>query len=75
MLCFLRLSENSYQLVVICTSENEYRSHVIAALERYHRPASDVIHPDLVCKYLTQRFAGVINKDGKDSASSLDPQK
>ena len=69
------LPENDYRLVVICTSENEYRSHVVAALDRYHRPASDIVRPDRVCKYLTKRFSGVVKKDGKDSASSLDPQR
>lgn len=44
-----------YRLVVICSSENEYKSRMVAALDKYHRPA---IYPnvDSIRKYLLNKF-------------------
>ncbi|XP_071172243.1 E3 ubiquitin-protein ligase RNF213-like [Mytilus edulis] len=44
-----------YRLVVICSSENEYKSRIVAALDKYHRPAlyTDV---GLIRTYLFTKF-------------------
>ncbi|XP_052062680.1 E3 ubiquitin-protein ligase rnf213-alpha-like isoform X2 [Mytilus californianus] len=54
----LRKAENKgikYRLVVICSSENEYRSRIVAALDKYHKPP---LHTDvnMVRKYLLSKF-------------------
>ncbi|KAK7488216.1 hypothetical protein BaRGS_00020523, partial [Batillaria attramentaria] len=68
-------TESGYRLVVVCTSENEYRAHIVAALSRYFRRTEAVIAFPEVRKHLTKRFAGVIDRNGVQSASSLDPER
>ncbi|KAK7459431.1 hypothetical protein BaRGS_00038999, partial [Batillaria attramentaria] len=63
-----------YRLVVVCTLEKQQRAHIVAALLRYVRPSPPVIGSDEVRQYLAGRFAGIIKKDGVQSASSLDPE-
>ncbi|KAK7478896.1 hypothetical protein BaRGS_00029877, partial [Batillaria attramentaria] len=61
--------ERNYQLVVVCTTENEYRARIVAALEKYRQPAPAFSNTSKVRQYLKARFAGVVTKGGKTSAS------
>ncbi|KAK7494871.1 hypothetical protein BaRGS_00013998, partial [Batillaria attramentaria] len=64
----------TYKLVVVCTTENEYRARIVAAMEKYRRPTPALSNSGKVRSFLRTRFAGLINKGGKQSASSLDPE-
>ncbi|OPL22201.1 hypothetical protein AM593_08169, partial [Mytilus galloprovincialis] len=63
-----------YRLVVICSSENEYRSRIVAALDKYHKPAlqTDV---NMVRKYLLTKFK--VDKSDKEwtPASTVDYER
>ncbi|CAG2246214.1 RNF213 [Mytilus edulis] len=63
-----------YRLVVICSSENEYRSRIVAALDKYHKPP---LHTDvnMVRKYLLTKFK--VDKSDKEwtLASTVDYER
>ncbi|XP_063441660.1 E3 ubiquitin-protein ligase rnf213-alpha-like [Mytilus trossulus] len=63
-----------YRLVVICSSENEYRSRIVAALDKYHKPP---LHTDvnMVRKYLLTKFK--VDKSDKEliPASTVDYER
>jgi hypothetical protein len=46
-----------YKLVVICSSENEYKSRIVAALDKYHKPQLP-IDVQNVRKYLLTKLTG-----------------
>jgi hypothetical protein len=67
--------ERDYQLVVVCTKENEFRARIVAALEKYRRPSPSLSNSNLVRQYLRTRFVAQINRGGLPSASILDPEQ
>ncbi|XP_076466247.1 E3 ubiquitin-protein ligase rnf213-alpha-like [Babylonia areolata] len=65
--------DHDCQLVVVCTTENEFRARIVAALEKFRQPSPALSTPDKVRTYLRPRFAGVVTKAGVTSASAVDP--
>ena len=43
-------------LVVICGSDNEYRSRIVSALDKYRRPALPVNNVCNIANYLLEKF-------------------
>lgn len=80
-LCFLLLVD--FGLVVICSSENEDRANIVAALDQYRVAAPPCPSPDELQTYLKRQFRisarqyGYINnsKITWAPAGSLDPEK
>ncbi|CAG2224299.1 RNF213 [Mytilus edulis] len=61
-----------YRLVVICSTENEYKSRMVAALDKYRIPYSAFDGEAYVKEYVSKRFI-VENKDSRvHPASSVD---
>ncbi|VDH93225.1 ubiquitin carboxyl-terminal hydrolase 34 [Mytilus galloprovincialis] len=60
-----------YRLVVICSSENEYKSRVVAALDKYHRPQLPIDVPN-VRKYLLTKLKVEKSTTGVRPASAVD---
>jgi hypothetical protein len=60
---------------VVCTAENRFRSHIVAALERYQRRNIEPSQFEKNSLFLAEQFAGVVPKDNKLPASSVDPEK
>ncbi|CAC5418278.1 RNF213 [Mytilus coruscus] len=60
-----------YRLVVICSSENEYKSRVVAALDKYHRPQLPIDVPN-VRKYLLTKMKVERSTTGVRPASAVD---
>ncbi|CAC5425101.1 RNF213 [Mytilus coruscus] len=60
-----------YRLVVICSSENEYKSRVVAALDKYHRPQLPIDVPN-VRKYLLTKLKVERSTTGVRPASAVD---
>ncbi|XP_076466869.1 E3 ubiquitin-protein ligase rnf213-alpha-like [Babylonia areolata] len=65
--------DHDCQLVVVCTTENEFRARIVAALEKFRQPSPALSTPDKVRTYLRPRFAGVVTKADVTSASAVDP--
>ncbi|XP_041350668.1 E3 ubiquitin-protein ligase rnf213-alpha-like [Gigantopelta aegis] len=60
-----------YKLVVLCSSENEFRARLVAALD-HHRCQLPIIRVKTIKDYLTEKFTAVrVEKDIK-SASYID---
>ncbi|KAK7107714.1 hypothetical protein V1264_015588 [Littorina saxatilis] len=66
--------DTDYKLVVVCSTENEYRARIVAALEKYRCPSPSLSNTNLVRNYLRSRFAGLHSKAGVQSASIFDPE-
>lgn len=72
-----------YGLVVICSSENEDRANIVAALDQYRAAAPPCPSPNDLKSYLSYQFRsppsqyGYINssKITWTTAGSLDPEK
>ncbi|XP_060084373.1 E3 ubiquitin-protein ligase rnf213-alpha-like [Ylistrum balloti] len=45
-----------YKLVVLCSTENEYKSRIVAALERFRRPQLPVANQQLIKRYLQEKL-------------------
>ncbi|XP_033741838.1 E3 ubiquitin-protein ligase rnf213-alpha-like [Pecten maximus] len=45
-----------YRLVVLCSTENEYKSRIVAALERFRRPQLPVANQQLIQSYLQDKL-------------------
>ena len=72
---YFYISGKKYRLIVICSSENEYKSRIVAALDKYHRYQlnENVVN---IRKYLLTKFQ--INKKipkGIQPASAVDFEK
>ncbi|XP_070197743.1 E3 ubiquitin-protein ligase rnf213-alpha-like isoform X2 [Littorina saxatilis] len=69
-------SECHYQLVVVCTSENEFNARITASLERYNRPppiaAADT---GRMLDYLCSRFKVPDDIRPSQSAACIDPDR
>ncbi|KAL8623379.1 hypothetical protein ACOMHN_065913 [Nucella lapillus] len=66
--------DRAYQLVVVCTTENEYRARIVASLEKFRRAPPSLHTPEMVRRYLRSRFAVVHSRDYIPSAATLDPE-
>lgn len=64
-----------YHLVVICTSENEYKARIVAVLEKYRRPAPALSNKSTIQKFIHHCFSGLRKVHGMQSASALDPER
>ncbi|XP_078362430.1 uncharacterized protein LOC144646644 [Oculina patagonica] len=72
-----------YGLLVICSSENEDRANVVAALDQYRVAAPPCPSPDDLKSYLKYQFCAPPSQDGYinsskitwTTAGSLDPEK
>ncbi|XP_041354620.1 E3 ubiquitin-protein ligase rnf213-alpha-like [Gigantopelta aegis] len=60
-----------YKLVVLCSSENEFRARLVAALDR-HRCQPPIIRVKNIKDYLTEKFTAVHIEEDKSSASYID---
>ncbi|XP_041354575.1 E3 ubiquitin-protein ligase rnf213-alpha-like [Gigantopelta aegis] len=60
-----------YKLVVLCSSENEFRARLVAALDR-HRCQPPIIRVKNIKDYLTEKFAAVRVEKNARSASHID---
>ncbi|KAL8581505.1 hypothetical protein ACOMHN_042898 [Nucella lapillus] len=67
--------DSEYRLVVVCTTENEFRARIVAALEKFRQPSPSLSKANMIGNYLRTRFTGVVTKAGVSSASALDPEK
>ena len=61
-----------YKLVVVCSTENEYRSRMVAALDKYRRPQLTFGGESHVKEYLSKRFTVNRSTHGIESASCVD---
>ncbi|XP_076109129.1 E3 ubiquitin-protein ligase rnf213-alpha-like [Mytilus galloprovincialis] len=61
-----------FKLVVVCSRENEYKSRMVAALDKYRRPQMSFGGEKHVKTYLSERF--IVDKPicGVEPASSVD---
>ena len=74
---------SEYGLVVVCSSENEDRANVVAALDQYRVAAPPCPSPDDLKNYLKHQFQTPPPQDGYirgsritwTTAGSLDPEK
>ena len=71
----LSIGDRDYKLVVVCTTENEYRARIVAALEKFRRPSPALSTTNMVRNYLRTRFATNLHNDGVQSAAFLDPER
>lgn len=70
--CFIPfLQTTEYRLVVICSSENEYQSPIISALEKFRTPKIAVSPKEKIQKYIEKKFCTTEKTDG-NTASVLD---
>ncbi|XP_041354587.1 E3 ubiquitin-protein ligase rnf213-alpha-like [Gigantopelta aegis] len=60
-----------YKLVVLCSSENEFRARLVAALDR-HRCQPPIIRVKNIKDYLTEKFTAVRVEKNTRSASHID---
>ncbi|XP_041354651.1 E3 ubiquitin-protein ligase RNF213-like [Gigantopelta aegis] len=60
-----------YKLVVLCSSENEFRARLVAALDR-HRCQPPIIRVKNIKDYLTEKFTAVRVEKNAKSASHID---
>ncbi|XP_021363666.1 E3 ubiquitin-protein ligase rnf213-alpha-like isoform X2 [Mizuhopecten yessoensis] len=59
-----------YKLVVLCSTENEYKSRIVAALERFRRPQLPVANQQLIQSFLKEKLK-VDKADVKINPASL----
>ena len=71
----LSIGDRDYKLVVVCTTENEYRARIVAALEKFRCPSPALSTTNRVRNYLRSRFVTNLRKAGVQSAAFLDSQK
>ena len=71
-MCYLVAPD--YRLVVICGSDNEYRSRIVAALDKYRRPALPVNVPN-ISQYLVEKFRVTETAHGPIPAACVDFEK
>jgi hypothetical protein len=57
--------------VVICSSENEYQSPMIAALDKFRAPKMTVYAEDKIQNFLREKFC-TRGKTDSDTASIID---
>ncbi|XP_078327262.1 E3 ubiquitin-protein ligase rnf213-alpha-like isoform X2 [Crassostrea virginica] len=67
----MRSAKTEYRLVVICSSENEYQSPIISALEKFRTPKIAVSPKEKIQKYIEKKFCTTEKTDG-NTASVLD---
>ena len=72
---FVSPGDGDYRLVVVCTTENEYRARIVAALDKFRRPSPSLSNTSMVRSYLRSRFAAPLHKAGTPSAAALDPER
>jgi hypothetical protein len=65
------LPDRTYRLIVICSSENEYKSRIVAALDKYHRPQL-ITEVATIRKYLLTKLMVDKSPTGIRSASAVD---
>jgi hypothetical protein len=68
---FFLILGKKYKLVVICSSENEYKSRIVAALDKYHKPQLP-IDVQTVRKYLLTKLKVETSLTGVQPASAVD---
>ncbi|XP_048239631.1 E3 ubiquitin-protein ligase rnf213-alpha-like [Haliotis rufescens] len=61
-----------YQLVILCSTENEFKARIVAALERQRCPPPPLQHLEDIRHYLQLKFSQKYEKRGMTSASGLD---
>ena len=61
-----------FKLVVVCSSENEYKSRMVAALDKYHRPQFTLGGENHVKTFLSKRFTVDNLVNGIEPASYVD---
>ena len=66
--------DRGYRLIVICGSDNEYRSRIVAALDKYRRPALP-INVQNISRYLVEKFQVTKTAHGPVPAALVDFQK
>ena len=74
---------SDYGLVVICSSENEDRANIVAALDQYRVAAPPCPSPEDLSSYLQHKFQAPPSQYGYigsskitwTTAGSLDPEK
>ncbi|CAG2236708.1 RNF213 [Mytilus edulis] len=64
--------EIQFKLVVVCSRENEYKSRMVAALDKYRRPQMSFGGEKHVKTYLAKRFIVDKSISGVETASSVD---
>ena len=70
----ISISGHQYQLVVVCTSENEFNARIAASLERYSRPAPiTAADADKMLDYLRCKFT--VPEEESLSAARVDPER
>ncbi|XP_062570770.1 E3 ubiquitin-protein ligase RNF213-like [Saccostrea cucullata] len=67
----MRAARTEYSLVVICSSENEYQSPIIAALDKFRTPKMTVSAEEKIQHYLRNKFC-TRGKVESDAASIVD---
>jgi hypothetical protein len=71
----LFLPDKDYKLVVVCSTENEFRARIVAALEKYRCPPPSLSTNDRIRDYLHSRFVVNTSRAGLPSAAALDPER
>ncbi|KAK3096790.1 hypothetical protein FSP39_003301 [Pinctada imbricata] len=64
-----------YKLVVICCTEQEYRSRIVAALDKYRKPALPLMASEDIRNYILQKLAVENIVGSAKPAASVDFQK
>lgn len=69
--CFKNYSKqfSDYKLVIICSSENEYKSPMISALDKYRAPKIAVAGVGKIKEYLKKKYTP---ENVSDSAADVD---
>nr|KAG5687643.1 hypothetical protein BaRGS_008126 [Batillaria attramentaria] len=67
--------EHEYQLVIICTSENEFSARITAALERYLCSSFMPFTSREVCSFLHRNFLVPEDSTPQQSAACVDPER
>ncbi|XP_046558704.1 E3 ubiquitin-protein ligase RNF213-like [Haliotis rubra] len=67
-----RIEGPNYQLVILCSTENEFKARIVAALERQRCPPPPLQHLEDIRQYLLLKFSQKYQKQGMTSASGLD---
>ncbi|XP_071112725.1 E3 ubiquitin-protein ligase rnf213-alpha-like isoform X2 [Haliotis cracherodii] len=67
-----RIEDFDYQLVILCSTENEFKARIVAALERQRCPPPPLQHLEDIRQYLQLKFSQKYEKQGMTSASGLD---
>ncbi|KAK7465937.1 hypothetical protein BaRGS_00037515, partial [Batillaria attramentaria] len=72
---YINTSEHEYQLVIICTSENEFSARITAALERYLCSSFMPFTSREVCSFLHRNFLVPEDSTPQQSAACVDPER